>query len=73
MSVDDEDISQFLDNLTEREKQVLYDRFGLDLDRGTNEEILTAIVELTQEKIRKIESRALKKLADRGDDPNNAA
>ena len=55
-------IEQFKADLSEREMEVLEDRFGVDFNDGTDEEILAAMLEITREKIEKIERKALKKL-----------
>ncbi len=60
-------IEQFKANLSEREMKVLKDRFGVDFLEGTDEEVLAAMLEITQEKIEKIEWKALKKLRGNGE------
>ena len=65
MSDDDskmELIGRIKAGLSDREMQVLKVRFGVDFSGGTNEEILAAMLEITQEKIQKIARKALKRL-----------
>ena len=58
----DEVIQKLLADLTDRDKKVLQRRFGLDFLGGSNREIVSAMLEITQEKIGDIERKALKKL-----------
>ena len=63
---DEELVAQFLGLLTEREREVLVRRFGLDDgDPDTLEEIGESWG-VTRERIRQIESQALRRLADSG-------
>lgn len=55
-------IEQLKADLSDREMDVLKDKFGVDMKYGTDDEILAAMLEITQEKIEKIERNALKKL-----------
>ncbi len=56
------DLSAILHCLTEREAQVIRLRFGLDGERETTLEDIGVRVGLTRERIRQIESRAVRKL-----------
>ncbi len=60
--IDDDVVAQFFANLSDREKEVLNDRFGVDLSGATNREIVSAMYEIKREKIESFELRALKKL-----------
>ena len=61
-------IDRFKVGLSEREMKVLEDRFGVDFSEGTDEEVLAAMCEFTEEKISRIERKALKKI--RSNDEN---
>ena len=57
-----EQISEVLDTLTERERNVLKLRFGLDNGRGRTLEEVGREFNVTRERIRQIEAKALRKL-----------
>ena len=57
-----EQISEVLDTLTERERNVLRLRFGLDDGRGRTLEEVGREFKVTRERIRQIEAKALRKL-----------
>ena len=57
-----EQISEVLDTLTERERNVLRLRFGLDDGRGITLEEVGREFNVTRERIRQIEAKALRKL-----------
>ena len=57
-----EQISEVLDTLTERERNVLRLRFGLDDGRGRTLEEVGREFNVTRERIRQIEAKALRKL-----------
>ena len=57
-----EQISEVLDTLTERERNVLRLRFGLDDGRGRTLEEVGKEFNVTRERIRQIEAKALRKL-----------
>ena len=63
--ITDEVIAEAIAGLSERERHVLHERFGIDFSGGSNEEILTAILGITRDKIENIERKALKKLHDK--------
>ncbi len=55
-------ISKFLNKLTERERQIIKERFGIDGSRPKTLEELGRIMGFSKERIRQIENTALKKL-----------
>lgn len=57
-----EQMDQILDTLTEREEQVLRLRFGLDDNRPRTLEEVGQVFNVTRERIRQIEAKALRKL-----------
>jgi len=57
-----EQIGEVLDTLTERERNVLRLRFGLDDGRGRTLEEVGREFNVTRERIRQIEAKALRKL-----------
>ena len=57
-----EEITQAMESLTEREKQILILRFGLEDGSPKTLEEVGNIFKVTRERIRQIESKALKKL-----------
>jgi RNA polymerase sigma factor (sigma-70 family) len=61
---DQELVAEFLDLLTAREREVLIRRFGLDDDEPDTLEEIGTSWGVTRERIRQIETQALKKLAD---------
>jgi RNA polymerase sigma factor (sigma-70 family) len=56
------EIDKILDPLTERERMILRLRFGIGSDRGATLEEIGVHFNLTRERIRQIESRAMSKL-----------
>jgi len=57
-----EEIEKALECLTEREKNVIYSRFGLNDGKPMTLEEIGNILEVTRERVRQIEDKALKKL-----------
>ena len=57
-----EQIREILSDLTEREQQVLRLRYGLDDDRSRTLEEVGRQLNVTRERIRQIEAKALRKL-----------
>ena len=57
-----EQIREILGDLTEREQQVLRLRYGLDDDRSRTLEEVGKQLNVTRERIRQIEAKALRKL-----------
>lgn len=57
-----EQLSEVLDTLTEREQKVLRLRFGLDDGRARTLEEVGTVFDVTRERIRQIEAKALRKL-----------
>ncbi len=57
-----EQVEEVLETLTERERQVLYMRYGLDDGRNRTLEDVGKQVGVTRERIRQIEAKALRKL-----------
>ena len=55
-------IEKFKADLSDKEMGVLKRKFGVDLKGDTDEKILQAMLEITQEKIEEIERKALRKL-----------
>lgn len=64
----DDEVAKLFANLSDREKHVLEQRFGVDLSGGTNQEVVAAMFDITREKIECIERKALKKLRNRDDE-----
>lgn len=64
-------IEEILKNLTAREAKVLRDRFGIDLQNSANLEEIGKQFEVTRERIRQIEAKALRKLRKRMDDDDD--
>ncbi|MBP2015243.1 sigma-70 family RNA polymerase sigma factor [Anaerococcus degeneri] len=60
-------LMQALDQLTEREKQIIIYRYGLDNEKPKTLEQIGAIYDLSRERIRQIENQALGKLKDYSD------
>ncbi len=59
---------EILNSLTAREAKVLRMRFGIDLDADHSLEEVGKQFEITRQRIREIEEKALKKLRGRGPD-----
>ncbi len=57
-----ESIEEALDELSERERQILRMRFGLGMDRSYTLEEVGQAFELTRERIRQIEAKAIEKM-----------
>ena len=57
-----EELSNALESLTERERQVVKLRFGLEDGRPRTLEEVGQVFNVTRERIRQIEAKALKKL-----------
>ena len=57
-----EQLGEVMNSLTEREKQVLILRFGLADGRARTLEEVGRVFEVTRERIRQIEAKALRKL-----------
>ena len=57
-----EQVEEVLDTLTERERQVLYMRYGLEDGRSRTLEDVGRQIGVTRERIRQIEAKALRKL-----------
>ena len=66
--VSDEVLAQLLADLSDREKEALRDRFGVDFSGVTNRDIVAAMLEITKEKIDNIEWKALKKLKNQNEE-----
>ena len=60
-------LMQALDQLTDREKQIIIYRYGLDNEKPKTLEQIGAIYDLSRERIRQIENQALGKLKDYSD------
>jgi RNA polymerase primary sigma factor len=60
-----EQIEEVLEGLTERERKVLRLRFGLEDERGRTLEEVGREFEVTRERIRQIEAKALRRLRGR--------
>ena len=60
-------LMQALDQLTEREKQIIIYRYGLDNEKPKTLEQIGSIYDLSRERIRQIENQALGKLKDYSD------
>lgn len=60
-------LMQALDQLTEREKQIIIYRYGLDNEKPKTLEQIGTIYDLSRERIRQIENQALGKLKDYSD------
>jgi RNA polymerase primary sigma factor len=74
MSPDDDDelkkdVKRTLDQLTPREREVLKQRFGIDVDANVTLAEVAKQFDITREKIREIERRAREKLGSE-DDPD---
>ena len=61
-STQKEQLEEVMKNLTEREAMVLKLRFGLDNGKGRTLEEVGKVFNVTRERIRQIEAKALKKL-----------
>ena len=76
MSSDDnrgkEALKQALDQLTPRERKILKERFGVDVDTSLSLEEVEKQFEISRAKIRDIEKQMRERLA-KDDDPDDAA
>lgn len=63
---------EVLDGITAREAKILRERFGIELDKDSNLKEIAKQFDVTRERIRKIEEKALKKLHGGDDDPDAA-
>ena len=70
--ITDKVIADAVAGLSERERHVLRERFGIDFSGGSNEEILTAIHGITRSKIEKFERKTLKKPSRRRKDSRSS-
>jgi len=61
------ELQKILAGLTPREREVLKERFGIDLDANLTPEQLAAVFDKTRNRIREIEKKALKRLKDKND------
>lgn len=66
--ISDDEVAKLIANLSDREKHVLEQRFGVDLSDGTNQEIVTAMFDISRQKIEGFERKTLKKLKNRDDE-----
>ena len=66
--IDDDEVAKLFSDLTDREKHVLEERFGVDLSGGTNQEVVAAMLEITREKIEGLERKAVRKLKNSDDE-----
>lgn len=64
---------EIFENLTEREKKVLKERFGIDLEGVTDIDAAKIKFDVTRERIRQIEEKALKMLRKSGGNDPDAA
>ena len=64
---------KILNGLTDRETKVLKMCFGIDVGSDNALEEVTKQFDITRERIRDIEKKALRKLLDNDDDPDDAA
>ena len=71
MSDNGDDFSDVLAGLSEREKKVLKERFGLEELTSSSLKEIGKKIDITREKIRSIEERALKKLNKNGAPDND--
>lgn len=62
-----------LKNLTAREAKLLRERLGIDQENLQNLEEVGTQFDITRERIRNIEEKALRKLRNRGDDDTEPA
>jgi len=65
-------LKRTLDGLTPREREILKERFGIDVGADVTLAEVTKQFDITREKIREFERRAREKLGG-GDDPEGAA
>jgi RNA polymerase primary sigma factor len=66
-----DELKAMIDGLSDREREVLHKRFGIDRDSATDEGILQKLFEITREKIQEIEKKARRKV-ERDGDPDDA-
>jgi DNA-directed RNA polymerase sigma subunit (sigma70/sigma32) len=69
----EKELHELLAGLTERERTVLRERFGIGIDPSRDLIDLAEQFTLTRERIRDIEQRALSRLRDPDDEPPSAA
>ncbi len=69
---DNENLKSVLDNLTEREAEVLKKRFGIDVSDTRSLEDIARDFDITREKIEEIEFDALLKLRSMNSDPDKS-
>lgn len=67
------ELRELLAGLTERERKILRERFGIGIDPGRDLIDLAEQFTLTRERIRGIEQRALSRLRDPDNEPPSAA
>jgi RNA polymerase primary sigma factor len=68
----EKELRELLDGLTEREKQILRERFGIEIDPTQDMKDLAEQFTLTRERIREIERRAISRFRDPDDEPSPA-
>ncbi|MBL8263351.1 MAG: hypothetical protein JNM58_13080 [Xanthomonadaceae bacterium] len=69
----EKELRGLLEGLTEREKEVLRERFGIGIDPDQGTQSIAEQFNILREHIRDIERRALSRLRDPGDEPPAAA
>ncbi len=69
----EKELRELLAGLTERERKILRERFGIGIDPDRDLIDLAEQFTLTRERIRDIEQRALSRLRDPDDEPPSAA
>jgi RNA polymerase primary sigma factor len=70
---DDDELKRILKDLSPREREILKERFGIDLSKDLSMEEIKRAFDVTRARIREIEQRAKKKLKPTDDDPTDAA
>lgn len=68
MSRFDSVLEALITNLTDREKRLLLDKFGVDVSVASNQEILEAFGKVKRETLKQMEREALEKLRDKDSD-----
>jgi RNA polymerase primary sigma factor len=66
-AMSDDVFRKLLDQLSPREREVLKERFGIEIDQHTDLDEIARRFEITRQRIREIEERALQELSE---DPN---